>query len=138
MKRNEGFNSFPLKFYWQVIGGLCEKLVLDLYQYRIFCELVHIHHDVRDMLELNRSNEDVQSYLTLVNKLQEKLQFWKQNFMAEKCTFDEIQEFEDVAAVCHVLDNKEYQPWVAAKEGFINCHQRISHFLIRRHPKQKW
>ena len=145
MNQKKSLESYPLKFYWKIIGGLCERLIPQWEHYNILQVLARINRDIRAVMQESRNEKDIEAYFSLVEALKNEFNDWKRNFSSGNVTFDDINEFlqkyDHHKAISDKFGFKNVtgkQIFIDAKQKFISCHQNMSQLLIKVHPNQNW
>lgn len=136
--------SYPLKFYWKIIGGLCERLTPQVEHYSILQVLAQINRNIRVVQE-SQNEKDIGAYFSLVEALKNNFNDWRKKFSSENVTFVDINEFLQKYDRHKAISDKfgfknvaSKQIFIDARQKFISCHQNMSQLLIKVHPNQNW
>lgn len=146
MKNDLNVMNHPSRFYWQIIGGLSNKMKrshsLDP---RIQNDFFFIYQHLHSILGSKRYNSDIEAYLSFIEELKKGFNCWKLYVSEKNVTFDEIctllkkNDADRIIADEFKFENAvvDEETLKSAKQEFITCHEKISQLLIKMHPQQR-
>lgn len=143
-------DKYHVKFYWEIVGGICRRIISDDHHYdlNIYKELGPVHHRMQGKASnhLSLISSDVKAYRAFVDVVQENFSMMKSEIEAQNINFDEIsnqlRKYDLEKSVADsfgfknmLVDQSKLQKM---RQSFIECHQEISHLLIIVSPQQNW
>ena len=145
MRQDSSVENYPLKFYWQIIGGLSKKLKSH-WNYCVLLDVSQIYQNFHIILQSKRNDPDIEAYLSLVEDLKKILSSSRLQVINKNITFDGIlkllQEYNHKRSLAEKFGLKnvvaERKLFEDAKQEFISCYHKISQLLIKMHPRQNW